>query len=179
MFGTRPLEYRLQWVQQQRLNSTCLSCRRLLYRWFPPRWPPPLKATFPSTQRRTSSRGFDFLIGLDVASESGRRRHLRRSSDWRHCSLADSVLGRDCETRIHRPGADCLIFYLLCKEFSFVTSPHLVWWQKRERKEKWSLSINNFLLFLFVLFPRNGEKSNWNGIDFVFLLVIRERFQLE
>ena len=179
MFGTRPLEYRLQWVQQQRLNSTCLSCRRLLYRWFPPRWPPPLKATFPSTQRRTSSRGFDFLIGLDVASESGRRRHLRRSSDWRHCSFADSVLGRDCEARIHRPGADCLIFYLLCKEFSVVTGPHLVWWQKRERKEKWSLSINNFLLFLFILCPRNGEKSNWNGIDFVFLLVIRERFQLE
>ena len=84
----------------------------------------------------TSSRGFDFLVGLDAASESGRRRHLRRSSDWRHCSFADSVLGRDCEARIHRPGADCLIFYLLWKEFSVVTGPQLVWWQKRERKEK-------------------------------------------
>ena len=75
--------------------------------------------------------GFDSPVGLDAASESGHWRYLSSSFDWRHCFLDDSALGRDYQSRIHKPGAVCLAFSL---------------------------------------FPRNREKSNWNGFDFDFLL---------
>ena len=134
----------------QRLNSPRLRWHHLFYSWFPPCWPSASEchlrrrrhchyrftSQIPSTQRRTSSRGFDFPIGLDAASESGRRRHLRRSSDWCRCSLAASVLGRDCEKRILWPGADCLVFHVRCREFSVVTGPRVVSFQRKHIKSE-------------------------------------------